>query len=222
MLERCSGQTHHGSAAEALAWTARTYRRAIWDDQLAYVEIWCEKDALAGVLYQVTESWDVPLMVTRGYPSLTYLASAAEAIEAESPRPAFLYYLGDFDPSGLDIPRHTEAQMRDLAPYTNFTFERVAVTAEQISQWNLPTRPTKLSDSRARTFAGSASVELDAIPPAELRTLVDRCISQHVDEATLRRTEAIERDARFLLSSLRLPFDTALGAISTRPDRPGI
>ena len=41
------------------------YRRAIWDDQDVYVEIWLEKDALAGVVYDETEKWDVPFMVTR-------------------------------------------------------------------------------------------------------------------------------------------------------------
>jgi hypothetical protein len=32
-----------------------------------------------GVLYDVTEVWDVPLMVTCGYPSISFLHSAAEA-----------------------------------------------------------------------------------------------------------------------------------------------
>ena len=90
----------HSSPEEALANTARTYRKALWDDQDAYVEIWCEKDALAGVLYKETAVWDVPLMVSRGFASLTFLAEAAEAIAAEG-KPAYLYYFGDHDPSGV-------------------------------------------------------------------------------------------------------------------------
>jgi hypothetical protein len=46
--------------------TAEAYRRSVWDNQECYVEIWLEKDALAGVLYEETGAWDVPLMVTRG------------------------------------------------------------------------------------------------------------------------------------------------------------
>jgi hypothetical protein len=190
----------HSSAGEALALTAKAYRRALWDDQPAYVEIWCEKDALAGVLYDVTEPWDVPLMVTRGYPSLTFLAEAAETIAAQD-NPTFLYYFGDFDPSGVDIPRHTEDRLRELAPAAVITFERVGVTADQILQWNLPTRPTKTSDSRARAFTGSASVELDAIPPDELRDLVGSCIDQHIDGDALKRTLVIEREERSTLLS---------------------
>jgi hypothetical protein len=37
----------------------------------AYCEIWLEKDALAGVVYPITAKYDVPLMVARGYASLT-------------------------------------------------------------------------------------------------------------------------------------------------------
>jgi hypothetical protein len=69
---------------EALRRTAETYRRALWDDALIRPEVWIEKDALAGVLVDVTAEWDVPLMVTRGYPSMSFLHSAATAIKARS------------------------------------------------------------------------------------------------------------------------------------------
>lgn len=51
----------YSSMQAALERTAELYRRSLWDNQDAYVEIWLEKDALAGVLYRVTSSWDVPL-----------------------------------------------------------------------------------------------------------------------------------------------------------------
>ena len=70
-------RTYNG-LSEVLEITARAYRRSLWTRMPAYVEIWLEKDALAGVLYEVTEKWDVPLMVTRGYPSLSFLYEAAE------------------------------------------------------------------------------------------------------------------------------------------------
>ncbi|MGE5756176.1 MAG: hypothetical protein ACM35G_10755, partial [Planctomycetaceae bacterium] len=73
----------HSSLNGFLRRSAETYRRAIWDNQDAYVEVWLEKDALAGVLIDVTAPWDVPLMVTRGYASLSYLHGAAEIIQAK-------------------------------------------------------------------------------------------------------------------------------------------
>jgi hypothetical protein len=46
-------------------------------DADAYVEVWLEKDALSGVVLPVTSMYDVPLMVARGYASLSFLHSAA-------------------------------------------------------------------------------------------------------------------------------------------------
>jgi hypothetical protein len=150
--------------------TATTYRRAVWRNQPVYVEVWLEKDALAGVLLEETASWDVPLMVTRGYASLSYLFEAAQAIKAQD-KPVHLYYLGDYDPSGVDIPRQVERRLCEFAPDAETHFERVAVTPEQIRTLQLPTRPTKKTDSRAKAF-GNQSVEVEAIPPATLRKLI--------------------------------------------------
>src|SRR5262249_36535169 len=61
---------------------ASNYRRSLWAAMPVYVEVWCEKDALAGVILEETKVYDVPLMVARGYSSLTFLHSAAKAIEA--------------------------------------------------------------------------------------------------------------------------------------------
>ena len=100
----------------------RLYRRSLWNDQDAYVEVWLEKDALAGVLYEVTDTWDVPLMVTVGYPSLSYLHEAAEQIAAKD-KPAYLYYFGDHDPSGIDITCLVEDGIREFAPDAEIYFD---------------------------------------------------------------------------------------------------
>ena len=92
------------SVQAALDETARFYRKALWNDVDAYVEIWLEKDALAGVILPVTSKYDVPLMVARGYASLSFLHSAAEYIN-ELDRPVFIYHLGDYDPLGRQCRR---------------------------------------------------------------------------------------------------------------------
>jgi hypothetical protein len=66
--------------------TAKFYRRDLWASMPVYVEVWCEKDALSGVLMEETSVYDVPLMVARGYSSLSFLHSAAKAIEATRTR----------------------------------------------------------------------------------------------------------------------------------------
>jgi hypothetical protein len=180
----------HGSLAQALNRTAETYRRSVWDNQDAYVEVWLEKESLAGVVAQVTRTWDVPLMVTRGYPSLSFLHSAAETIAAES-KPSFLYYLGDHDPSGVDITRAVEEGIREMAPDTDLTFERIAITRDQIATMKLATRPTKKTDSRSKGFEGD-SIEVDAIPPKVLRKIVETSIVGHIDGNSYRSLKKIE------------------------------
>lgn len=181
---------------QAIHETARFYRKALWDDADCYVEIWIEKDALAGVALPVTSLYDVPLMVARGYASLSFLHSAGEYI-ASLDVPAYIYHLGDFDPSGQDAARKIEEDLRAFAPKAEIHFERLAVTPEQIAVWNLPTRPTKKSDTRSKGF-GDISVELDAIHPNTLRDIVEEAINRHLPKdqlALLQLAEESEREA---------------------------
>jgi hypothetical protein len=180
--------------ANFLAQSQQTYRRSLWADQAVYVEIWIEKDALAGVVSEVTNHWDVPLMVTRGFPSETFVYEAAQHIRNLG-RPAYLYYFGDFDPSGVSISDNLGGKLDDWLG-ASVMFERMAVTPDQVVTMNLPTRPTKRKDKRAKSWAGD-SVELDAIPANELRHMVEDCITRHIDRAALQRierVEAVERD----------------------------
>jgi hypothetical protein len=192
--------TTYSSLSDMLERSTEFYRRALWDRSEVYVEIWLEKDALAGVLYDVTAKWDVPLMVTRGYASISYLHGAAEAIKARRKR-ACLYYFGDFDPSGVDITRAVEEGIREFAPDADIEFQRVAVTEEQIVTMNLPTRPTKDTDSRSKNFEGE-SVELDAIPPDTLRDLVRLAIEQHIDRDEFERLQVVEEQERVTLENI--------------------
>ena len=168
--------------------------------------MWCEKDALAGVIYEETKTYDVPLMVARGYASLTFLHSAAEAIQ-EHGKPAHIYHLGDLDPSGQDAARDIEAKLRRYAPDAEIHFERIAVTRKQADDWNLPTRPTKQADTRAKKFNGT-SVELDAIPAHQLRALVRERIERHVDKRQLEILQIAEASEREFLAKISATYGT--------------
>ncbi len=180
----------------ALENTAKFYRKNLWADAGVYVEVWLEKDALSGVIYDVTHDFDVPLMVARGYASLSFLHSAAEELKHQD-RPCFIYHLGDFDPSGVNAAETIERTLRELAPGADITFERLAVKPYQIEAWNLPSRPTKQTDTRAKNWKGGNSVELDAIEPDILRAIVRTAIERHLpprEFERLKQIEAAERD----------------------------
>jgi hypothetical protein len=211
------------SVESALQRTAATYRRALWDDASERPEVWVEKEALAGVLADVTYEWDVPLLPGRGHAGISALHSAAVAIKARHERGqrTVIYYFGDHDPSGLDIDRHIEQSLgqilagldhpaligsfddltKELAFDSYCDFERIAVTEEQIEDWNLPTRPTKKTDTRSKSFKGE-SVDLDAIPPEELRRLARKVIEQHVDQHQLNVLRKVEAEEQIGLEAM--------------------
>jgi hypothetical protein len=83
------------------------------------------------------------------------------------------------------------------------------VTPTQIELWNLPTRPTKTSDTRSKHF-GDISVELDAIPPADLRGLVERVIQYHLPKRQFEILKIAEESERELLKNF--VRDIAVGA----------
>ncbi|MBB5535039.1 hypothetical protein [Rhizobium giardinii] len=181
---------------DAIEATARFYRKSLWAEADVRVEIWCEKDALSGVILPITNEYDLGLYVARGFASLSYLHAAAEEIAA-SDKPTIIYHLGDHDPSGLLAAIKIEETLRDLAPGSDIRFERLAVTEYQIRQWNLPARPTKKS-SHDRGWRGQ-SIELDAIPPAMLRELIRVVIEQHLPRDQFKVLKIAEESERAFL-----------------------
>jgi hypothetical protein len=190
----------YASLGDALERCQESYRRNVWLSLPVRVEVWTEKDAISSILYDVTGKWDVPLMTARGYSSLSFLYSTAQDISATG-KPTYIYYFGDHDPSGQDARRCVLKTLREFAPDAEIHFEVKAVTVEQIEQYNLPTRPTKKSDSRARGFAGE-SVEVDALSSHTLRELVDDCITQHIDDDVYQRMRTVEDAERDTLQSI--------------------
>jgi hypothetical protein len=178
------------SAKDVLYATASSYRRALWHDQDVYVEVWSEKEAISSIVSPITSAWDVPLMIARGFASESFLWSTANTIRGQR-KPAVIYQLGDHDPSGVAAWRHVQAKLREFAPDVEMLFRRLAVTEAQITEYDLPTRPTKATDSRAKNFIGE-SVEVDAIPTRILRDIVEDAITSWIDPEQLRITRTVE------------------------------
>lgn len=183
------------------------YRRSLWDTQPVYIELWVEKDALAGIFRPITEEFDVPLYVARGFASETYIQTAAEQIK-EIGKLTYVYHFGDYDPSGRGAAEHIARQMREFG--AQFEFIEAAVTEQQIFEMQLPTRPTKDSDSRTPKWKAAGkgdSVELDAIPPQELRRMVRAVIEQHIDHEQLAIVRTIEQQERQRFAELANGFN---------------
>lgn len=199
------GHNRYDGPEDYASVAAEFYRRDYWADSPVNVEVWLEKDALAGVLVPtVVEECGLDLHVTRGYASVSYLQSAADFISRDG-RPTYVYLLTDFDPSGLGIADTVTVELIRRSYPTEVRVERLAVNRKQIDEYGLPTRPTKTTDSRAKKFMrehGTDSVELDAIPPVVLRNLVRDSIERHMDPDKLRVMRLAERNERDVLRSV--------------------
>ena len=191
--------TTHNSLEDAIADAVSCYRRSLWRDAETYVEVWCEKDALAGVILPVTAKYDVPLMVARGYCSETFAYGAVAARRGDF-RPYYVYYLGDFDRSGQDAARSLEEKLTRFADEEGIevVFQTIAITERQVRGYDLPTRPPKRNTSADEAWPHDFACELDAMAPDDLRGLVEDAINAHLDQDQLRIMEVAEASEREL------------------------
>src|SRR5262249_29192485 len=174
--------TSYDSVQDAIEATAKLYRKNLWYDADTYVEVWCEKDALAGVIYPITSKYDVPLMVARGFTSETF---AYESVATWSDdKPVYVYYFGDFDRAGQDAARSLEEKLTRFADEGGIevVFEQIAVNEEQITTLGLPTRTPKRKSPADKAWSHDFACELDAIEPDDLRDLVELAINDHLDQ----------------------------------------
>jgi hypothetical protein len=92
----------YDGAEAALRETAELYRRDFWRNGMVNIMIFCEKDAIADLVYQETSQWDVPLSVIGGDASKTFLWDISAAIDVLK-KETHLYFLGDHDEKGDEI-----------------------------------------------------------------------------------------------------------------------
>jgi hypothetical protein len=200
--------TTFDSVEEALWNTARAYRKALWSDTKDYVEIWCEKDALAGVIHPITSEYDVPLMVTRGFSSETFVYGAVEA-RGDDPRNFVVYYLGDFDRSGRDAAISLEDKLARFSKGKSFTvyWQIIAVTEQQIQEMGLSTREPKRKSPADKAWSYDFACELDAIPADTLRDVVRGYIERHLPKHQLEILKKVEETERQNIRALVRKLD---------------
>jgi hypothetical protein len=197
---------------DALRDTAQYYRRSALRDCDDYIEIWSEKEALAGIIWEEASTYDVPVVVSKGMPSLTQVYGSFVNIynAAKAGKQSYIYQFGDHDPTGCLIPKAIEARLNEFCEKHRCKppiVERIALTEEQIERYRLPTRPTKRDGNpHALKFEGD-SVELDALPSSELRSLVSECVEWHIDASALETLRAAEESEREILEQLAADYE---------------
>lgn len=162
--------------------TVQGYNEDPWLRQAERLEVWVEKDALIGVIEKCCDTWYVPFFSCRGYASQSSVYEASCRHIRYPTREVTVLHLADHDPSGLDM---TADLGKRLAMFgSTAVVKRIALTQEQVFDFNLPPNPAKITDSRAAAYIerhGHNSWELDALSPPVLDDIISEAIIQHVD-----------------------------------------
>lgn len=160
-----------------------------WANQPTVVEIWVEKDALATTIENWVRDLSVNVRVNRGYSSWTFIYENVKELEDILRRheKVVVLYCGD-----LDIQRFLGEALSYFGMDGKVELIRVAVTAEQVVQYNLPPRPedaetiAKLQrDPRSKDYSYDYVVELDALVafvPSEFRRVLREAIESYHDK----------------------------------------
>lgn len=191
-----------------------TYRKDLWSRQDSYIEVFVEKDAMAGVLEPVTSEFDVPLNVIRGDISETFVWNIAE-IWKQIPKIIYCYYLGDHDPSGLRLEQTLKEKLFHYTPHSSrIIWRRLAIDPADFQNENIigfpikGNRNDKAWQTKHRDYLeqhGDRCVEIDALAPDDIRKRLADAITHHIDPqewVKLQEIEAAERDtiSQFVLA----------------------
>lgn len=174
-----------------------SYRLPRWKDQDYYVELYCEKQAMESVLKPVADKFHIYFGVNKGYSSASTMYDLAQRIKEkiQDGKKAVILYLGDHDPSGLDMVRDIKKRITEFLTEgdeaveiyeedENFQVVPLALNMTQIRQYNPPPNPAKITDPRAKWYIseyGNKSWELDALEPKVLIKIAEKGVLEFCD-----------------------------------------
>lgn len=219
-LEDRSRSTHHSAGWEDQASFVERevenllegYRRDLLANQPHSLELWVEKDALSKVCHDVAFRYCVPVIVARGFSSISYVNECRKRIKRNyeiEDRPTRILYFGDLDPSGWEmLPAMLETLQDEMGLGDLVEGVRCALMPDQVKKHKLPKDPTALkkTDSRAKKYQerfGNLAVELDALSPPLLQQIVKDSIVANLDVAEFNRQVDLQSEERRNLKDLR-------------------
>lgn len=176
----------------------RGYRKDRWTLQSDHVEVWSEKGTVRGTLAPVLHAYGITFRVMHGFASATAIYQVAQETAYVS-EPWAVYYIGDWDPSGLYMSEEDLPQ-RFLDFDAEVHLYRLALSEADVGP-QLPSfaADTKQNDTRYKWFRdryGPQCWELDAMNPNDLRARVEEAIRGHIDWDAWQRCEVAEAAER--------------------------
>lgn len=191
------GYTTYDDLEDAFIHASYGYKEDLHKDQDNYIEVWCEKDALTGIINKPCNDFRINYFPTKGYPSISSLKKAADRFEREidDGKNVIILYLSDLDPEGIAMPKTVQQTFKTMG--VNVTIERIGLTLEQVRLHNPPPSIAKATSSRLDDYVAEIGLnhcwELDALPQDVTRSLITDRLKEIIDldrfEESKRREE---------------------------------
>ena len=165
------------------------YKRDLQIGQDRRLELWVEKDALSRICHDVAETYRIPVIVARGFSSVSFLHDARKRIlrNKKAGQLTRILYFGDLDPSGWAmLPSMMITLQQEMKLMDFVDAERCALNPEHVEKYKLPHSPEALKENDPRTPAyreifGNLAVELDALSPPILESVIEEAIEENLD-----------------------------------------
>ena len=221
---------------------AEQYAEDPWIDHDVRLFVWIEKAALVNIVEGTCSDWSVPYFAVRGYNSLSEMYATGKEFHRlidAGIRPVVLY-LGDHDPSGINMPRVAQ---QDLTMFANGGIDtdalreldidldlaqsaaeieeievcRVALNLDQVREHDLPPNYAKETDRRFPAYVEELGTrecwELDALEPTVIDRLLRKEIASFVDIRKWRKAKRKEQANRETLSSVGENWESVVGRL---------
>jgi hypothetical protein len=179
---------YNESVQDAIESAASHFRLDRQDGQENVVEIWCEKDALSGILKRPAYEYHVRMVVNKGYSSSTAMYEAYQRFTKyyEQGKRVTILYFGDHDPSGLDMIRDIKERLTFMLCMGDF--------AENFDSYDATQLPIEFTYEEKQSILKSSHNNITAWIEALLGRYKDSAYSYLFSEET-------EIEKRLLIAS---------------------
>jgi hypothetical protein len=193
-----------------------------WSSQEYRIEVWIEKEALAGVFERICDELEVPFFACRGYTSQSEMWRAAQRLIRweDSGFKTVILHFGDHDPSGIDMSRDIKDKMKIFG--SSVKVRRLALNTNQINQYNPPPNFAKQNDPRFKGYQaehGDESWELDALEPQVLADMVRGTVLEYRDDDEWEARVVEQEEERQYLKSVANNWDTIVNFMQEPDDK---
>jgi hypothetical protein len=172
---------------------SQSYRRDFWNQQSRRLQVWSQKGTVRGVLQPVLDEYAVGFRVMHGFSGAITVYAVAQD---DNGRPLIVFYVGDYDPSGLYMSEHDLPDR--LAEYEGDHVALKPIALRRQHTVGLPSFPAsdKRKDPRYKWFVqnfGKQCWELDAFDPNDLRAVVEEAIRSEIEPGAWARCDHINK-----------------------------